>query len=48
LNQRGTSAIEYAIMLMAVAAAITLGVSLFGIAVKHLFSAAANIFRADP
>jgi Flp pilus assembly pilin Flp len=48
MNNQGTTAVEYVIMLVAVAAAITLGVSLFGAAVKDLFLSAAQIFQQAP
>jgi Flp pilus assembly pilin Flp len=48
MNQKGTSAVEYAIIVMGIAAAITLAVSLFGEQVKDLFLDAAQIFQQVP
>lgn len=47
-DARGMAAVEYAIILVGVAAAIVLGVSLFGSSVKALFERAAQIFSGTP
>ena len=44
MNQRGIAAVEYAMLVVGIAAAIALGVSLFGERVGDLFRAAADIF----
>lgn len=45
MNQKGMAAVEYALLVMGIAAAIVLAVSLFGERVKNLFQAAAQIFQ---
>jgi Flp pilus assembly pilin Flp len=45
MNQRGASAIEYAILAAVIGCAIVLGLSLFGQTVRALFEAAAGLFQ---
>jgi len=44
-NDKGTSAVEYAIMVAGIAAACLLAVGLLGDAVSGLFRAAAGLFQ---
>lgn len=48
MNQKGMAAVEYALLVMGIAAAIVLGISLFGERVKDLFQTAAQIFSTAP
>jgi Flp pilus assembly pilin Flp len=43
-NQKGASAVEYAILMVGIAAACIVGVGLLGEKVKQIFEAAANLF----
>jgi len=45
MNKKGMAAVEYAMLVMGIAAAVVLGVSLFGGKVRDLFQAAADIFN---
>ena len=45
MNERGATAVEYAMLIVGIAAALVLGVSLFGERVRELFRAAAEIFN---
>jgi Flp pilus assembly pilin Flp len=45
-NQKGASAVEYALLMVGIAAACLLGVGLLGEKVKQIFEAAANLFAA--
>jgi Flp pilus assembly pilin Flp len=48
MTQKGMAAVEYAILVMAIAAVIVMGVSLFGETVRDLFRTAASIFQQIP
>jgi Flp pilus assembly pilin Flp len=48
MNQKGMAAVEYAILVVGIAAAIVLAVSLFGQTVTDLFRTAATIFQQAP
>jgi len=45
MNQKGMTVVEYTLLLMTIAAAIVLGLGLFGQSVRSLFQTAAQIFQ---
>jgi Flp pilus assembly pilin Flp len=46
MNQKGTSAVEYALLVVGIAAACLLAVGLLGDAVRQMFKTAADLFYA--
>ena len=48
MNQKGTSAVEYALLLMGIAAIIVLAIGQFGNAITALYLKAAQIFQFTP
>jgi Flp pilus assembly pilin Flp len=45
---RGASSVEYALLVVGIASAIVLAVSMFGQIVKQLFETASQIFKVTP
>ena len=48
MNQKGTSAVEYAILLAMIAATAYLAIGLFGNSIIELYLRAAHLFQLTP
>jgi Flp pilus assembly pilin Flp len=48
MNQKGTSAVEYALLLMGIAAVIVLAIGQFGNTITELYLRAAHLFQLTP